>query len=480
MQRQPLPLLALLDYRMKLAYASLNAHNTILQLWKYGEARREVVAADDSWRELRASAFAHTAQSTASASGRTGVSRLCSRKRLVCSYTGIRVCQFDNHVRPSGRPVQAARNQRQARAVELCIRTSQCARLVRRAVHGDLVRVRRAQTDHRPIRHVGGLQPARAKPRRVLAHDARAHGHSGAPHRLAAAVSARRAHAAGATPSASRPRAVTTATAAVPSTFAPRDADAQLASSSSRNTTAVALGSATASSTPAAIAGGYPVHSRGRLPSDLRKCLRPFNPHACLGCLELCLDDYCAQVSWSNADLKGTPESYQNMPCGTFYANLCATADSANIITSLLDLPPSSPPPPMPPDLELEDLTSNVVRVIASGGFRARGDDVVIVEPPPSSPPPMPDRVSPRSPPMSPPPEPPPPSLPLLLIRAPSPPWPPLPPVLKSSGRRLAEYTHNPLKQCTDGGDGETQNTPCIADGEERPVSCYTVIPLIT
>ena len=121
-----------------------------------------------------------------------------------------------------------------------------------------------------------------------------------------------------------------------------------------------------------------------------------------------------AQVSWSNADLSGTPESDQNMPCGTLYAALCGTADSSNVITSLLDLPPSSPPPPMQPDAELDDLTPKVMRVIASGGFR--------------------------------------------------------------SGRRLEEQTNNPLIECTDGGDSDMKNTPCIADGEERPVSCLTAL----
>ena len=72
-----------------------------------------------------------------------------------------------------------------------------------------------------------------------------------------------------------------------------------------------------------------------------------------------------AQVSWSNDDLRGDVSANQNMPCGTFYANLCAH-DSATL-TSLVDLPPSAPPPPMAPDADLTQLT--VTRVMAKGGL---------------------------------------------------------------------------------------------------------------
>ena len=70
-------------------------------------------------------------------------------------------------------------------------------------------------------------------------------------------------------------------------------------------------------------------------------------------------------VSWSNADLMGDPEREQSASCGTFYANLCAF-DSESLIP-LLDLPPNTPPPPMPPDTDLREL--QVTRVLASGGF---------------------------------------------------------------------------------------------------------------
>jgi hypothetical protein len=70
-------------------------------------------------------------------------------------------------------------------------------------------------------------------------------------------------------------------------------------------------------------------------------------------------------VSWSNADLSGSPERDQSASCGTFFANLCS--NDANAIQSLLDLPPAAPPPPFPPDASLEPLS--VVAVRASGGF---------------------------------------------------------------------------------------------------------------
>ena len=55
------------------------------------------------------------------------------------------------------------------------------------------------------------------------------------------------------------------------------------------------------------------------------------------------------------------------MPCGTLYASICSQ-DSATINT-LVDLPPSSPPPPLPPLGDLVQLTP--VDVLASGGFDA-------------------------------------------------------------------------------------------------------------
>ena len=74
-------------------------------------------------------------------------------------------------------------------------------------------------------------------------------------------------------------------------------------------------------------------------------------------------------VAWSNADLSGAPEDEQTAACGTFYANLCAF--DAEGIRSLLDAPPATPPPPFPPDIDLERLS--VVRVVGAGGFTNNG-----------------------------------------------------------------------------------------------------------
>ena len=71
-------------------------------------------------------------------------------------------------------------------------------------------------------------------------------------------------------------------------------------------------------------------------------------------------------MAWSVDDLSRTPDANQNMPCGTFYANLCGVADSATI-TRLVDLPPSTPPPPMPPLGDLVAVTP--IDVLAAGGF---------------------------------------------------------------------------------------------------------------
>ena len=72
-------------------------------------------------------------------------------------------------------------------------------------------------------------------------------------------------------------------------------------------------------------------------------------------------------VSWSNDDLSG--EDFhargQNMPCGQFYANLCV--HDSDTLLQLVDLPPSSPPPPMLPDAALTQLP--VTRVMAKGGL---------------------------------------------------------------------------------------------------------------
>lgn len=73
------------------------------------------------------------------------------------------------------------------------------------------------------------------------------------------------------------------------------------------------------------------------------------------------------QVSWSNDDLKGETHhaDNQNMPCGQFYAAQCAF--DSDTLTALVDLPPSSPPPPMAPDADLTQLTTT--RVMAKGGL---------------------------------------------------------------------------------------------------------------
>jgi hypothetical protein len=53
------------------------------------------------------------------------------------------------------------------------------------------------------------------------------------------------------------------------------------------------------------------------------------------------------------------------MPCGTFYANLCA--HDSDTLLQLVDLPPGAPPPPMSPDADLTQLP--VTRVMAKGGL---------------------------------------------------------------------------------------------------------------
>ena len=55
---------------------------------------------------------------------------------------------------------------------------------------------------------------------------------------------------------------------------------------------------------------------------------------------------------------------HQTAPCGQFYANLCSS--DSDTLLSLVDLPPSSPPPPMPPDASLTELA--VSAVYAKGG----------------------------------------------------------------------------------------------------------------
>ena len=68
---------------------------------------------------------------------------------------------------------------------------------------------------------------------------------------------------------------------------------------------------------------------------------------------------------WSNDDLLGTSDANQNMPCGTFYANLCGY--DSDTLLQLVDLPPGAPPPPMAPDNDLTLLVPT--RVMAKGGL---------------------------------------------------------------------------------------------------------------
>lgn len=63
----------------------------------------------------------------------------------------------------------------------------------------------------------------------------------------------------------------------------------------------------------------------------------------------------------------GDPAANQMSSCGQFYSSICAY-DSATI-TQLVDLPPSSPPPPMPPDNVLVKVLP--IEVTAAGGFHA-------------------------------------------------------------------------------------------------------------
>lgn len=81
---------------------------------------------------------------------------------------------------------------------------------------------------------------------------------------------------------------------------------------------------------------------------------------------------------WSLDDLNGAPGEMQTAPCGTFYANLCSEF-GADAITPLLDMPPSTPPPPVLPFTtgntlpEIKDaaVLVPIVGVAASGGFQS-------------------------------------------------------------------------------------------------------------
>ncbi|MGZ0214192.1 MAG: hypothetical protein ACKVI4_17070, partial [Actinomycetales bacterium] len=146
-------------------------------------------------------------------------------------------------------------------------------------------------------------------------------------------------------------------------------------------------------------------------------------------------------MSWSVADMTdggAHPEAGQNMPCGTFYANLCGFEDTQ--IVQLLDLPPSAPPPPTLPDASLEALT--IVDVRASGGFDSN--------PPPS--PPLPPPPPPRPPP-------PPPPSPLPPKSPPSPPSPPPP-----TPMGWVPVSCAMLRQVIGAGDTECQTPVCVDD----------------
>ena len=112
-------------------------------------------------------------------------------------------------------------------------------------------------------------------------------------------------------------------------------------------------------------------------------------------------------VQWSVADLTdggARPEAGQDMPCGTFFANICGFSDTQ--IADLLDLPPSAPPPPLLPEASLDPVA--VVDVRASGNFDAHPPPSPPSAPPSPSPPPPPP-TPPLLPPSSPAPSPPPP-----------------------------------------------------------------------
>ena len=74
---------------------------------------------------------------------------------------------------------------------------------------------------------------------------------------------------------------------------------------------------------------------------------------------------FTSQVQWSNDDLLATEDANQNMPCGTFFANLCSF--DSDTLLQLVDLPPGAPPPPISPDGALQLLT--VERVMGKGGL---------------------------------------------------------------------------------------------------------------
>lgn len=250
---------------------------------------------------------------------------------------------------------------------------------------------------------------ARRQPERVLADDVCANGIRARRHRLATAVAALTRSATRTASTATNGR---TAPASATTVAAAHTADQSTGSDAAGGTAAVAASASGPAARSAARAAERPGHQRAAVPCDVCKCLRPFNPHACLRCLALFLDGFSgyffdpsnrdrAQLAWSIDDLNGAEHvaDHQTASCGLFYASQCAhgnlrsnltpdtlachscmnhtclfhTTDS-DTITSLLDLPPSTPPPPLRPDDRLNKLS--VHRVLASGGFQSNSDGV--------------------------------------------------------------------------------------------------------
>lgn len=222
-----------------------------------------------------------------------------------------------------------------------------------------LLRLR--QTHNRRLCGLGEKQPVAAQSECVCANAARTYGHDHVPDIRPASIATSPAHAAcSAHPPADR-QAAPPSTATVTASAATVDAAAAI------NTPAFAVATPRSSSLTRASprrptrAGVVPVHQPLSMPSDLRTCLA----------LERLLNKqrlkmvFPWQVSWSVDDMSGIPDEHQTASCGQFYANLCAF--DSETITQLVDLPPSSPPPPMPPFADLVKIAPTAV--MASGGF---------------------------------------------------------------------------------------------------------------
>ena len=205
-------------------------------------------------------------------------------------------------------------------------------------------------------------QPTQPQPQCVLAHVDCAHRYQGGANQLPTSESSDAQRATRATlPATQAGTRSTTASTLTASAAATWPAAAWRATTATYPT-------AISSTQPGASSGSTQVtteragHQRGAVSPYLCTCLGlEHTPRE----TELTSTPFRLQVSWSNDDLLGTSDANQNMPCGTFYANLCAY--DSDTLLQLVDLPPGAPPPPMAPDSDLASLVPT--RVMAKGGL---------------------------------------------------------------------------------------------------------------